>query len=300
MKKLGTEELRAGMVAAADVKDAKGRLVLPKGATLTERHIAAFKTWGVTTVMIVGVDAPATPVASTNGKAPPQPVAKGGLDPEAAAAELSNLFRHANRDHPAVAELEQVLTLRRTKKPPIEQPPAAANALAPLDAAEVESLSHHVPAATDWVRALGTLPTLPDLFQRLTEIIDQPRSSAKDIAKVIERDAGLTARLLRLVNSALYAFSGKVDGIARALALVGTEEVKNLALATSVVSVFRKVPPTFITMRSFWSHSLATALAAREIGRIRRETNVETLFVGGLLHDTGAMVLVMHRAKQEL
>jgi len=148
------------------------------------------------------------------------------------------------------------------------------------------------------VRSLGTLPSLPDIFYKLTRIIEQPKSSAQDIGKVIERDPGLTARVLRLVNSALYAFPGKIDGIGRAIAMVGTEQVKNLALATSVISMFKRVPPGFITMRSFWSHSLATALAAREIGRLCGDRNLETLFVGGLLHDIGVLILLTHRSKQ--
>lgn len=78
-----------------------------------------------------------------------------------------------------------------------------------------------------WVRSLGTLPSLPDVYYRLNEVLERPRSSAKrSIARVIEDDVALAARVLRLVNSSFYGFPGRIDAIPQALAILGTEEIE--------------------------------------------------------------------------
>jgi HD-like signal output (HDOD) protein len=135
------------------------------------------------------------------------------------------------------------------------------------------------------------LPSLPLVYTSLQAALDDPRASATRIADILSQDAALTARLLRLVNSAFYAFSIPVETVSRAVLLVGTQQIHDLALATLVMQMFDGIPPDLIDMPSFWRHGLGTGVAARVLAAFRREPNIERYFVAGLLHDVGCLVL---------
>jgi putative nucleotidyltransferase with HDIG domain len=124
-------------------------------------------------------------------------------------------------------------------------------------------------------------------------VVSDPRSSATDVGNVIAGDPGLTARLLRLVNSAMYGFPSKIETVSHAIAIVGTAQLQDLALATSVIRLFANVPEELVTMESFWRHSVACGVAARALAARRREANVERYFVAGLLHDIGRPIIYM-------
>ena len=112
-----------------------------------------------------------------------------------------------------------------------------------------------------------------------------------DIAKIIREDPGLTARLLRLVNSAFYNFPSKVETISQAVTIVGTQQLGALALATSVMNMFKGIPEDLVSMDSFWRHSIGCGLAARVLATYRREANAERFFVAGMLHDIGRLLM---------
>lgn len=135
------------------------------------------------------------------------------------------------------------------------------------------------------------LISLPEVFFRLNELVNDPRSTVKDICRVLETDTALTARLLKIVNSPLYGFASRIDTISRAITVVGTQELRDLALATSVTKAFAGLPTGLLTMDDFWQHSLYTAIVARALARQRRLLNTERFFVAGLLHDVGALIL---------
>jgi HD-like signal output (HDOD) protein len=137
------------------------------------------------------------------------------------------------------------------------------------------------------------VPSLPIIFTRLNSAVNDPRASFTDISRIISEDPSLTARLLRIVNSALYSLPTKVETILRAVTIVGTQQVRDLALATSVVQLFKGIPEELMSMESFWRHSLACGVASRILATLRREANVEKYFVGGMLHDIGRLVICM-------
>ena len=113
-----------------------------------------------------------------------------------------------------------------------------------------------------------------------------------EIAELVSTDSGLTIRLLRLVNSAFFAFSQKIDSINDAVAALGVQQVCDLALATSVTGIFKGVPSELVEMESFWRHSLACALAARALAINRSDPGpVEPFFVAGMLHDVGRLIM---------
>ncbi len=137
------------------------------------------------------------------------------------------------------------------------------------------------------------LASPPLVYRRLMEVINHPRGGAGDIANVIKQDTALTARLLKLVNSAFFAFPRPVETVSQAVSVVGTSQVRDLALATSVTDLFKGVPAGVIDVEGFWKHSLACGVCARVIAGLRNESNVERFFVAGILHDVGRLVLLL-------
>jgi HD-like signal output (HDOD) protein len=114
----------------------------------------------------------------------------------------------------------------------------------------------------------------------------------QDISTIISDDPGLTSRLLQLVNSAFYGFPSKIETVSRALFIVGTQQIRDLALATSIMSLFKGIPESLVNMESFWRHSVACGIAAKILATYRRcEMNVERFFAAGIIHDIGRLVI---------
>ena len=134
------------------------------------------------------------------------------------------------------------------------------------------------------------LASFPDIYFRLKEILDNPLSSAKDIAAVVSTDVALTGKLLKLVNSPLFGLSTRIDTIERAVSLVGAKELSTLALGITAISFFKDIPPELVNMKTFWRHSLSCGIFAKLIAT-RTKLPAERLFIAGLLHDAGRLVL---------
>jgi putative nucleotidyltransferase with HDIG domain len=143
------------------------------------------------------------------------------------------------------------------------------------------------------IRGLDDLPTLPRTVLRITELINNPKSSARDLARVITDDQVLTARLLRLVNSSFYGFPQKITTVTAAIVLVGFEPIRHLLLSTSIFDLFSSNHAFKGLREQLWDHSLACALGAKAIGQRILHDKVEELFVCALLHDIGKIV-AMH------
>jgi HD-like signal output (HDOD) protein len=143
----------------------------------------------------------------------------------------------------------------------------------------------------DLLRGYFEIASLPVIYTRINDVTNDPRKSMADISKVISEDSGLSARLLRIVNSAFYNFPSRVETISRAVTIVGTQQLRALALATSVLNLFKGVPATLVNMESFWKHSITCGLAARAIAAYRREPNTEFFFTAGVMHDIGRLIM---------
>lgn len=144
-----------------------------------------------------------------------------------------------------------------------------------------------------------TVASPPLVYDRLVQVINHPRSGSVDIARVIGEDQGLTSRLLRVVNSAFFSFPRPIGNITQAVTVVGTSQIRDLALATSVMSMFDGMPEGTVDLKGFWHHSLGCGVTARAIASLRGEDNVERFFVAGLLHDIGQLIILMHAGAQE-
>jgi HD-like signal output (HDOD) protein len=143
------------------------------------------------------------------------------------------------------------------------------------------------------------LPTLPRTVLRITELVNNPKSSAKDLARIITDDQVLTAKLLKLVNSSFYGFPQRISTVTGAIVLLGFDAIRNLLLTTSVFDVFTtKTKKSALQQEKFWDHSLGCAVGAKVIGNFIRHDKVEELFVAGLLHDIGKIVEMMFLAQE--
>ncbi|HLF96391.1 MAG TPA: HDOD domain-containing protein [Methylococcaceae bacterium] len=150
-------------------------------------------------------------------------------------------------------------------------------------------------APEDLIVSSPTLVSPPETLARLLSILDNPHANLGDAHRLIEYDPGLSTRVLKLVNSALYGLPGKVSTISRAVSLIGARDIRNLAVATLVMDRFSTLPDGLISMRQFWSVSVRTALWARELAKRLPDNHHpvenDTLFLCGLLREIGCLVM---------
>ena len=144
-----------------------------------------------------------------------------------------------------------------------------------------------------FLQSVDDLVTLPDVCFLINEMADNPLSTAADMAKLIGRDPNLVAQLLRIANSPYYGFPSKVETIPRAITVIGTQDLKDLVLSASIINVFNADENDLIDLEKYWSHALFTGIVARQLGS-KTSAKVlckERLFVAGLLHDIGQLVM---------
>ncbi|MFA6903955.1 MAG: HDOD domain-containing protein, partial [Gallionellaceae bacterium] len=91
---------------------------------------------------------------------------------------------------------------------------------------------------TELMQGVGDLVTLPDVFIRINQLVDSTNSSAVDIAQAVSQAPAFTVRLLRAANSPYYGFSSSIDTVAKAVSIIGTSQIRNLALSTAIASSF--------------------------------------------------------------
>jgi HD-like signal output (HDOD) protein len=94
------------------------------------------------------------------------------------------------------------------------------------------------------------------------------------------------------VNSPFYGFPSKIESISRAISLIGSRDVTNLALGISVINYFNKIPPESLDVRSFWKHSITCGIVARTFASQKVGLTEERFFVAGLIHDVGRLTLI--------
>ncbi|MCU7553915.1 HDOD domain-containing protein [Alteromonas sp. ASW11-19] len=146
--------------------------------------------------------------------------------------------------------------------------------------------------AHELAKQAGELFVLPDSVTRLKECMDDDAASIDDVADVIAFDPSLTAQLLRVANSALYRFPNKIDTISKALQVIGTRSAYDLALAYGVTQAFSEVDSKVIDLDKFWEQSVSCGLLAKYFAERERIRESERLFVAGLLHNVGELVVV--------
>jgi len=143
--------------------------------------------------------------------------------------------------------------------------------------------------SVDIRRRMGTLrnvPTLPDVFGKIIPLMESPSAGAQDISNIISSDQALSAKILRVVNSAFYGFPGRISNISHALIILGFDVVKGLILSTAVFDMMKTGG-----LHGLWKHSLGCAAAARVIARKTNSPNPDEISTSALLHDIGKVVI---------
>ena len=135
------------------------------------------------------------------------------------------------------------------------------------------------------------LISLPEIYLRLQNAIDDPMHSREQIADVITYDPALSARVLRIANSSYYSFPREIETVVSAVGIIGELDLRNLVLATTVVGSMSSLDYRGVDIDAFWLHSLRCALIARLIAKSLSGHNSEILFLAGMLHDLGILVI---------
>jgi HD-like signal output (HDOD) protein len=140
-------------------------------------------------------------------------------------------------------------------------------------------------------RIPSSLGSYGPVLEEIERAVESPQSNLMTVGEAIEKDPDLTARLLKLGNSSFYGFSSRLTTVTEAISLIGLQQVQDLLLASSIVERFAGVEDNFVSMESFWRHSLACGIGARRLAVEKRLPKPDKFFVAGLLHDVGRLVL---------
>ncbi|HHH35529.1 MAG TPA: HDOD domain-containing protein [Gammaproteobacteria bacterium] len=144
----------------------------------------------------------------------------------------------------------------------------------------------------DLVKGSVKLVSLPEIFIKVNEMVEDPSASASDVGRILCQDPALTARLLKIANSPLYGFPSRIDTVSRAITIIGMRGIRDLVLATSTIGMFSRLATEFLDMSNFWRHSIYCGVTARVLAGRCNALHVEPFFIGGLLHDIGHLIII--------
>jgi putative nucleotidyltransferase with HDIG domain len=137
------------------------------------------------------------------------------------------------------------------------------------------------------VENINTVPTIPSVLKQLSTVIENPKISLNEISQFVSQDPALTTKILQMVNSALYGFPGRISSVNHAVMLLGMNVVKGLLLSVSVFEIMHKA------MIGLREHSIGVAIASKVLAQKKGLKEPEEVFVAGLLHDVGKVILAL-------
>jgi HD-like signal output (HDOD) protein len=284
---INIKDLKADMVLTGDIKDCRGRLLIGKGTVLNEKYLKICRMWGVVEADVQGISIEEIYASAINN-----------FDAATiATAEkiVHDRFCHNDMGHPAIRELVRLCTLRiaagQICYPDMEQDDAGSTH---WHQEEFERIRKSIPLDVNTAPYIGEatkLSTLPNIYRQIINALAKPSSSVYDIEKVIRTDTNLAARVLKIVNSAFYGYPSKIDTLSHAVNIIGTKQLSTLAIGINITCVFKNIPSEIINMKMFWKHSILCGICARLIAGYKNIQNTERMFVAGLLHDIGRLVL---------
>ena len=140
------------------------------------------------------------------------------------------------------------------------------------------------------------IPTLTSTVIKVSQMIEDPMCSSADLARIILQDPAMAAKILKLANSAYYGFRQKISSVPQAVSLLGFSTLKNTLLSAAVFDVFRLSAAGF-DVHGLWTHSVATAAAAKLVAKRVRYPSLEKAYTAGLLHDLGKVMIARYLPK---
>lgn len=281
MNQVNVFTAKPGMVLARHVKNKDGRHLMDAGTHLGEREIRILKMWGVLEISVLPDSGDAVDETPSDGKLK---------------AFLAKWFCNNTLKDPVVKEMVLLAKdwfethpgsldtlLMRLKASRVKQKDAGA-AGADGEQPDLQGL------LSDNVK----LPALPQIYSEINAAVENPKCSGKDIADIVSKDTGLSATLLKIINSAYYGFPEKIDSLSYAAMALGTRQICSLAMGITVINYFKGMPGTVMDMEAFWRHSVGCGIIARNLATHVQGVNSERVFIGGLLHDMGRLVFLNH------
>jgi len=144
-----------------------------------------------------------------------------------------------------------------------------------------------------------SLPALPTIIAKMIELIDDPRTSASTLAKLISTDQVLTAKILKLANSAFYGFPRRIATVNLAIVVLGFDTLKDLGLSVTIIGRFKnRSSNASFDMSRFWEHSISCGVVGKMLARRINYRIAGEAFVAGLLHDIGKLILNQYFPKE--
>ena len=136
------------------------------------------------------------------------------------------------------------------------------------------------------------LPSLPEIYIKVSELLDSEYSTAHEIGDAVKTDPSLTARVLKMVNSAYFGLPNQVSSLPQAVNLLGRRQLKSILMSLVLAGVFKDIDLARFSLRDFWEHSVKTAIIARQLAMQNAHIlDHEAFFTAGLLHDIGRLVM---------
>ena len=165
-------------------------------------------------------------------------------------------------------------------------------------AGSMMTASEQVAALERLVKRIDDVSSLPDIAMRVIEVVCAPDTGVADLRVIVESDPSLVARILRTANSSAYGLSTRVDNIHRAIALLGFNAVKDLAVTASIAQIFKdKTNIGTYNRAALWKHLVCVAVGARMIASRSGIQQFDEAYMCGLLHDIGIVLLDQHNHK---
>ena len=165
-----------------------------------------------------------------------------------------------------------------------------------LDRAFTIGVWFSTPAVRDLIRKMTVVPSPPDLYFAVVKALNSPETGLDDIARRAEQDPAMTARLLKVANSAALGLRHQVTNAGEAISYLGLETTRSLILLTHTFSYCDRSRAIGFSIDKLWQHSLAAGQLARRLAREERASPnfVEESFLAGLLHDLGELLLAVN------
>jgi HD-like signal output (HDOD) protein len=283
---LHIDELLPGMKLEAEVRGVHNRRLFPAGIVLEEEQIAIMKAWGVTEATVAGVSR-----NEISGQSP-EKIAPEIMEQAVRVVDAS--FQDKHRGNPFLEEFRRLCIVRTARRirdntyVPMSEEHLRALRMQ-CDATQPDNNGH---TAASLVQSEVKLLSFPSVYTQILKELQSPACSARRMGDVVSRDPGLTAKILRLVNSPFYGFPSRIDTIERAITILGINELTTLAVGISAISTFSSIPSSVLNMQHFWEHSVSCGTLARLIAGTKPGLSEERFFVAGLLHDIGMLLIL--------
>src|SRR5687767_7540782 len=141
------------------------------------------------------------------------------------------------------------------------------------------------------VKKITTIATLPEVTSKIIATVEDPKSTAQQLHKIVAHDPALVTRILKVVNSSFYGLPGQIGSIERAIVLLGLNAVKNIAVAASLGQLFRSARLCDqYSAKDLWTHCVAVAVTSRELAKAMKLSLADEAFLAGMIHDVGLLV----------